>query len=286
MEPRTRRRTPGPSSTRTRPRASATRRGTTGNPKGARLQPPLDAAARLRRRAARRRWAARRATPILPVVPMFHVNAWGLPYSARWSAPSWCSRARHLDGKSLYELIEAEKVTLQRPACPPCGRGLLSHLQAERPEVLHPQAHRDRRLGLPARHDRTPSRTTTAWRCMHAWGMTEMSPLGTLAHASRAKHRVPTAASAAASCRMKQGARGVRRRHEDRRRRRRGAAVGRQGLAATCVVRGPWVVEQLLPGRGRRPLVPMPTAAAGSRPATWPPSTPTASCRSPTAART
>jgi len=58
---------------------------------------------------------------ILPVVPMFHVNAWGIPYSAAMTGAKLVFPGPALDGKSVYELIEAEGVTLQR-ACPPSGR--------------------------------------------------------------------------------------------------------------------------------------------------------------------
>ena len=45
---------------------------------------------------------------VLPVVPMFHVNAWGLPYVGRMVGASWCCPAPGLDGTSLYELFESE----------------------------------------------------------------------------------------------------------------------------------------------------------------------------------
>jgi acyl-CoA synthetase (AMP-forming)/AMP-acid ligase II len=45
---------------------------------------------------------------ILPVVPMFHVNAWGIPYSARSPAAKLVFPGPALDGKSVYELIESE----------------------------------------------------------------------------------------------------------------------------------------------------------------------------------
>ena len=101
---------------------------------------------------------------VLPVVPMFHVNAWGIPYSAALTGASWCFPGPALDGKSVYELIEAEKVTFAA-GVPTVWQMLLGHMQAERPAVLHAQAHRDRRLGLPAGHDQRLPATTTASRC-------------------------------------------------------------------------------------------------------------------------
>jgi acyl-CoA synthetase (AMP-forming)/AMP-acid ligase II len=65
---------------------------------------------------------------ILPVVPMFHVNAWGIPYSAALTAPSWCFRGPALDGKSVYELIEAEKVSYAA-GVPTVWQMLLGHMK-------------------------------------------------------------------------------------------------------------------------------------------------------------
>ena len=84
-----------------------------------------------------------------------------------------------LDGKSVYELIEAEKVTFAA-GVPTVWQMLLGHMQAERPAVLDAQAHRDRRLGLPAGHDQRLPASDYGVEVLHAWGMTEMSPLGTL----------------------------------------------------------------------------------------------------------
>ncbi|MCL6558931.1 MAG: long-chain-fatty-acid--CoA ligase, partial [Firmicutes bacterium] len=49
---------------------------------------------------------------ILPVVPMFHVNAWGLPFSAVWMGAKLVMPGRHLDPKSLCDLMETERVTV------------------------------------------------------------------------------------------------------------------------------------------------------------------------------
>jgi 3-(methylthio)propionyl---CoA ligase len=58
---------------------------------------------------------------VLPVVPMFHVNAWGIPYSAPMTGAKLVFPGAGLDGKSLYELFEAEGSPCP-PACPRCGR--------------------------------------------------------------------------------------------------------------------------------------------------------------------
>ena len=92
--------------------------------------------------------SARDSVP--PVVPMFHVNAWGLPHAAAMTGCKVVFPGPALDGKSVYELIEAEGVTFA--AGVPPWQMLLTHARA-RPEVQHPQPHGDWRLGLPARHD-------------------------------------------------------------------------------------------------------------------------------------
>jgi len=115
---------------------------------------------------------------ILPVVPMFHVNAWGLPYVAPMVGAKIVFPGGALDGKSLYELFEAEKVTCSA-GVPTVWQGLLAHTEAH---------------GL---RFSTMSRTVIGGsacppsmlrlfqekygvQVLHAWGMTEMSPLGTV----------------------------------------------------------------------------------------------------------
>ena len=60
---------------------------------------------------------------ILPVVPMFHVNAWGLPYAACMVGAKLVFPGPGLDGKSLYELFESREASRCRPACRRSGRG-------------------------------------------------------------------------------------------------------------------------------------------------------------------
>ncbi|MEP6609396.1 MAG: AMP-binding protein, partial [Burkholderiaceae bacterium] len=66
---------------------------------------------------------------ILPVVPMFHVNAWGLPYIAPMIGAKVVFPGPHLDGKSLHELFESEKVTFSA-GVPTVWQGLLSYMEA------------------------------------------------------------------------------------------------------------------------------------------------------------
>jgi acyl-CoA synthetase (AMP-forming)/AMP-acid ligase II len=115
---------------------------------------------------------------ILPVVPMFHVNAWGIPYSAALTGAKLVFPGPALDGKSVYELIEAEKVTYAA-GVPTVWQMLLTHMK---PEGLRFSTLRRTVIGGSA----CPPAMIQAFNddygveVLHAWGMTEMSPLGTL----------------------------------------------------------------------------------------------------------
>lgn len=115
---------------------------------------------------------------VLPVVPMFHVNAWGIPYSAALTGAKVVFPGPALDGKSLYELIEAEGVTYAA-GVPTVWQMLLGHMQ---PNGLKFSTLRRTVIGGAA----CPPTMITAFedglgvKVLHAWGMTEMSPLGTL----------------------------------------------------------------------------------------------------------
>ena len=115
---------------------------------------------------------------VLPVVPMFHVNAWGIPYSAALTGCKLVFPGPALDGKSVYELLESEKVTFAA-GVPTVWQMLLGHLQAN---GLRFSTLKRTVIGGSA----CPPAMITAFNDMygvdvlHAWGMTEMSPLGTL----------------------------------------------------------------------------------------------------------
>jgi fatty-acyl-CoA synthase len=114
---------------------------------------------------------------VLPVVPMFHVNAWGLPYSVPLSGAKMVFPGAALDGKSLYELFESEKVTFSA-GVPTVWLGLLNYVQQNK---LQFSTFRTTVIGGSA----CPPAMMNALiddfnvEVIHAWGMTEMSPLGT-----------------------------------------------------------------------------------------------------------
>jgi len=115
---------------------------------------------------------------ILPVVPMFHVNAWGIPYSAAMVGAKLVFPGASLDGKSVYDLIENEGVTFAA-GVPTVWQMLLTHMK---PSNLKFSTLQRTVIGGSA----CPPAMITAFReeynvdVLHAWGMTELSPLGTL----------------------------------------------------------------------------------------------------------
>ena len=114
---------------------------------------------------------------ILPAVPMFHVNAWGLPYSAPLAGAKLVLPGAALDGKSLYELFEQEKVSFSA-GVPTVWLGLLNHIEQN---GLTLSSFRRAVVGGSAC---APAMMKTfrdkyGVTLVHTWGMTEMSPLGT-----------------------------------------------------------------------------------------------------------
>jgi 3-(methylthio)propionyl---CoA ligase len=86
---------------------------------------------------------------ILPVVPMFHVNAWGLPYAAFMVGAKLVFPGPLLDGKSLHDLFEAEGMTVSA-GVPTVWQGLLAHVETNNLAFSTMRAHDHRRIGLSA----------------------------------------------------------------------------------------------------------------------------------------
>ena len=114
----------------------------------------------------------------LPVVPMFHANAWGIVYAAPLVGAKLVLPGPRLDGKSLYELFERERVT-HASGVPSVWQGLLTHVQTH---GLKFSSLRRTLIGGSA----IPPVMLRAFEIdygvdvSHGWGMTEMSPVGTM----------------------------------------------------------------------------------------------------------
>ncbi|MEO9652865.1 MAG: long-chain-fatty-acid--CoA ligase [Roseobacter sp.] len=122
---------------------------------------------------------------VLPVVPMFHVNAWGAPYSCAMVGTRLVLPGPQLDGASLLDLIDAHQVTVAL-GVPTIWMGLLGELRKTGRDLKSLQR---TAVGGSA----CPPTMIQAFRddygveTLHAWGMTEMSPVGTV-NAPLAKH--------------------------------------------------------------------------------------------------
>lgn len=113
---------------------------------------------------------------ILPVVPLFHVNAWGLPYAAPLSGASLVFPGGALDGKSLFDLLDREKV-YSAWGVPTVWLGLMNEI-TQRGNL--PDGFGDVVIGgSAAPRALIEAFETKGVNVCHAWGMTEMSPVGT-----------------------------------------------------------------------------------------------------------
>ncbi len=116
---------------------------------------------------------------ICPIVPMFHVNAWGIPYAAAMSGCKLVFPGPKLDGASVHELFETERVTISS-GVPTVWLGLLTYLEQTGKRLEHLTRVTVGGSAAPASMIRTFEETYGV-QCIHGWGMTEMSPVGTLA---------------------------------------------------------------------------------------------------------
>ena len=118
------------------------------------------------------------ADTMLPVVPLFHANSWGIAFSAPSMGTKLVMPGPKLDGASVYELLDTEKVTYTA-GVPTVWLMLLQHMQAHNLKLPHLKM-------VVCGGSAMPRSMIQAFLDMgigvrHAWGMTEMSPIGTLA---------------------------------------------------------------------------------------------------------
>jgi fatty-acyl-CoA synthase len=120
----------------------------------------------------------RNADTVMPVAPMYHANAWAIAFVAPMTGAKLVMPGPKLDGASVYELLDTEKVTVTA-AVPTVWLGLLQYLESSGKMLPHLERVL---IGGSA----CPKRIIECFEqkykvdVVHAWGMTEMSPLGTL----------------------------------------------------------------------------------------------------------
>jgi fatty-acyl-CoA synthase len=186
---------------------------------------------------------------VLPIVPMFHVNAWGIPYAAPLVGAKLVFPGPGYDGKSLYELFESERVE-STAGVPTVWLGIIEYMKQH---DLRFTTLRSTTIGgsaCPAAMMRT-LRDDFGVHVQHGWGMTEMSPLGTIG-SPKAKHR-SVSADASFAVALKQGRPlyGVEMQIVDAA----GHVLPRDGVATgEVMVKGPWVLRDYFRNESPSPL--------------------------------
>jgi len=187
---------------------------------------------------------------ILPVVPMFHVNAWGLPYAACMTGAKMVFPGPGLDGKSLYELFEGEGVTMSA-GVPTVWQGLLAYVEAN---DLKFSTMRRTVIGGSACPPAMMSKFEEQYgvHVLHAWGMTEMSPVGTVASLKTKHADASPAEQFAVQAKQGRAVYGVDMKIVDPA----GAELAWDGKeSGELLVRGPWVIQSYFKSEGGDPLV-------------------------------
>jgi fatty-acyl-CoA synthase len=187
---------------------------------------------------------------VLPVVPMFHVNAWGLPYSAAMTGAKMVFPGPAMDGKSIFDLIESEKVTFAA-GVPTVWQMMLGHMQQG---GLRFSTLKRTVIGGSA----CPPAMIAAFNdqygveVLHAWGMTEMSPLGTVCTLKNKHLSMDDSQKMAVRIKQGRGIYGVDMKIVDEQ----GDELPWDGKAyGDLLVKGPWVIREYFKGEGGSPLL-------------------------------
>jgi fatty-acyl-CoA synthase len=117
---------------------------------------------------------------VLPVVPLFHANSWSLAFSAPMNGSALVMPGPKLDGASIYEMLDTFKVTISA-AVPTVWTMLLAHLEANNLKLPHLKRVLIGGSACP-RIMMEKFQKNYGVQVVHAWGMTEMSPIGTAGH--------------------------------------------------------------------------------------------------------
>ncbi len=220
--------------------------GTTGNPKGV-LYSHRSTALHALTCCMHDTLGLRGSDTCVPVVPMFHAAAWGLPYSAVMAGAKVVMPGPHLDPLSLLDLMASEKVTLAA-GVPTIWLGILAALDAE-PKRWDLSTVRSMVIGGAAAPGSMIEAFSTRHKLevTHAWGMTETNPLGTVASVKHslgeltAEQRFGVRASQGFAVPL------VETRHVNDE----GASLPRDGQTfGELEVRGPWVAASYFGGDG------------------------------------
>ena len=182
---------------------------------------------------------------ILPVVPMYHANAWGVPYAAAMAGAKVVLAGPHFDAPTLHALIVREGVTVTA-AVPTVWLGMLQHLEASGAGLGALQRVMIGGAAAPRSMIEAFERdygVTVA----HAWGMTEMSPIGSVGILCAGGEALPPAERLDLKSKQGRALFGVEMKVQDDA----GNELPRDGRSfGHLMVRGPWIVERYFRGDG------------------------------------
>ena len=116
----------------------------------------------------------------MPIVPQFHANAWGLPYAAMMSGAAVVMPDRFLTPAAIVKLDRGREGDRRRGRCPPSGRAVLAYLRTSGGDISSLRTLVCGGSALPESLMRAYA-DELGLTMTHAWGMTEMSPLGSIA---------------------------------------------------------------------------------------------------------
>jgi len=186
---------------------------------------------------------------VLPVVPMFHINAWCIPYGAPMAGARLVLPGPRLDGASLYELMEAERVTVSA-GVPVIWLGLLQHLQQH---GLKFSTMRRTAVGGSAMPAALIARFVEDYgvEVRHGWGMTETTAAATFGCLAPEDEQLPLAGQHALVAKQGRSLFGIEIKVVDEN----GATLPRDGTSqGELMVRGQWIVSGYFKGENS-PLV-------------------------------
>jgi acyl-CoA synthetase (AMP-forming)/AMP-acid ligase II len=186
---------------------------------------------------------------VLPVVPMFHANAWGLPYACLLVGAKMVFPGAALDGASLFELFESERVTFSA-GVPTVWLALLQFMAQSNHRFTTLKRTVIGGSACPPSMIRA-FETQHGVEVLHAWGMTEMSPLGTVSQLKSGHLARPLEERLAVKNKQGRAIFGVDFKIVDGA----GKELPWDGKAfGNLLVRGPWIAKSYFKGEGGDPL--------------------------------
>ncbi|WP_396431007.1 long-chain-fatty-acid--CoA ligase [Limnohabitans sp.] len=176
---------------------------------------------------------------ILPVVPMFHINAWCIPYAAPIAGAKLVLPGPKLDGPSLFELMEAEQVSISA-GVPTIWMGLIQHVEQNNLRFAHMKRTCVGGSAMPMALI-AKFMDNYGVEVRHGWGMTETTAVATMSNLSRADRQKPAIEQHAIVAKQGKTVSGIEIKVVDET----GASLPRDGSSqGELMVRGQWIVER------------------------------------------